>query len=161
MLAAFLATLAALDACDVGVPGVPTQREELHAAADALAMDWAQDATLPPIDTPRCQDALEGVDIREATEREWIDELRLCPMMPDGCSAACGRGVTGCVAGVVYWMGGRPRVFLSPGETADGHVIAVRHEVAHVLSWCTDRGLDYAHAHADVWGADGIVWEGE
>lgn len=49
-------------------------------------------------------------------------------------------------------------VYLSPGESADGHVITVRHEVAHVLSWCTGRGLDYAHAHRDVWGPDGPVW---
>lgn len=44
-----------------------------------------------------------------------------------------------------------------PGESADGHAITVRHEVAHVLSWCTGRGLDYSHSHAAVWGPQGVV----
>lgn len=43
----------------------------------------------------------------------------------------------------------------------DGHVVTVRHEVSHVNRWCTGRGLDYGHSHADVWGAQGVVWRRE
>lgn len=156
-------TLCAFE-CQMSVPGTPLARtpeaEALHAAVDTLAWQWAADPALPTIDTPRCDVALSEVDLRTATEREWIDELRLCPMMPGGCSTRCGSGPRGCATGVVYRMDGAWRVYLSPGESADGHVATVRHEVAHVLSWCTARGLDYSHSHADVWGPQGVVWRG-
>ncbi len=124
---------------------------------DDIAWQWAADPALPTIDTPRCDVALSEIDLRTATEREWIDELRLCPMMPDGCSRAPGC-TGGCATGVVYRIAGAWRVYLSPGESADGHGITVRHEAAHVLSWCTGRGLDYSHSRADVWGPQGVVW---
>ena len=151
--------------CQMSVPGTSLARtpetEPLHAAVDDLARAWAANPALPSIDTPRCDVALSEIELRTATEREWIDELRLCPMMPGGCSTLCGRDVTSCATGVVYRIAGGWRVYLSPGESADGHVVTVRHEVAHVLSWCTGRGLDYGHAHADVWGPEGVVWRRE
>lgn len=154
-------TLCAFE-CQMSVPGATLERtpetEALHAAVDELAWTWEQDPALPSIDTPRCAVALAEVDLRTATEAEWVDELRICPMMPDGCSSRCGPGPPGCATGVVYRMAGGWRVYVSPGESADGHGVTVRHEVAHVLSWCTGRGLDYGHTHRDVWGAQGVVW---
>ena len=147
--------------CQMSVPGTSLARtpetEALHAAVDALAWQWAADPALPSIGTPRCDVALSEIDLRTATEREWIDELRLCPMMPAGCSRAPGC-TGGCATGVVYRIAGAWRVYLSPGGSADGHGVTVRHEAAHVLSWCTGRGLDYGHTHADVWGPQGVVW---
>lgn len=40
-------------------------------------------------------------------------------------------------------------------------ITAADDEVAHVLSWCTGRGLDHGHTHRDVWGAEGVVWRAE
>lgn len=152
----------ALVACvplTTGTPIAPSSPEWVWLAkVDDLAADWRADPALPSIDTPRCREQLARLDVRTATEREWIDELRLCPMMPGGCSIQCGRGVVGCATGTVNWAEGHPVVFLSPGESADGHGITVRHEVAHVLSWCVGRGIDYGHSHADVWGPQGVVW---
>lgn len=121
------------------------------AEVDNLAADWRADHALPSIDTPRCAEQLASIEVRTASEDE-------CPRMPHGCSTRCGRGVTGCATGTVTWASGSPAIYLSPGESADGHAVTVRHEVAHVLSWCVGRGIDYGHAHADVWGARGVVW---
>lgn len=157
MLGTAAVVLASWAACDADVPGSPaTDRAWLDAVGE-LAADWRADATLASLDTPRCADALDGLDVRTATEREWIDELRLCPMTPAGCSTLAGCRAY-CAAGVAYHIGGRWRVYLSPGESADGHVATVRHEVAHVLSWCTTGALDYGHSAPGVWGADGVVW---
>lgn len=123
-----------------------------------LAVDWRADPALPSIDTPRCERALADLEVRTATEVEWIGDLRLCPRMPDGCSTRCGRGVTTCATGTVTWASGSPVIYLSPGESADGHGVTVRHEVAHVLSGCVGRGVDAWHTHADVWGPQGVVW---
>lgn len=128
------------------------------AEVDDMAADWRADPALPSIDTPRCAEQLARLEVRTATEDEWIEQLRLCPRMSGGCSTRCGRGVSTCATGTVTWATGAPRVYLSPGESADGHAVTVRHEVAHVLSWCVGRGIDYGHSHADVWGPQGVVW---
>ena len=98
--------------------------------------------------------------LRTATEREWVDDLRLCPMTPAGCSRAGGCSGT-CVTGTVIQHSGRWLVYVSPGESTDGHVVTVRHEVAHVFSWCTTGALDYAHSTPGVWGAAGVVWRAD
>ena len=157
MLATAAVVLASWAACDTDAPGVPvTERAWLDAVGE-IAADWRADATLASLDTPRCADALDGLEVRTATEREWVDELRLCPMTPAGCSTLAGCRAY-CAAGVAYHIGGRWRVYLSPGESTDGHVVTVRHEVAHVLSWCTTGALDYGHSAPGVWGAEGVVW---
>ena len=157
MLATAAVVLASWAACDMDAPGtLATERAWLDAVGE-IAADWRADATLASIDTPRCVAALNGIDVRTATEREWVDDLRLCPMTPAGCSTLAGCRAY-CAAGVAYHIGGRWRVYLSPGESADGHVVTVRHEVAHVLSWCTTGALDYAHSTPGVWGAAGVVW---
>ena len=162
MLGTWLACLLAWTSCDYAVPGESIARtpetEHLHDAVDALAYAWEQTPGLPSIDTPRCTVALAEIDLRTATAREWVDDLRLCPRMPDGCTVTRGGCGPSCATGVVYHMQGGWRVYLSPGESADGHAVTVRHEVAHVLSWCTGRGLDHGHTHRDVWGAEGVVW---
>lgn len=126
------------------------------AEVDDLAADWRADSALPSIDTPRCDNQLATVEVRTATGAEWVEQLGLCPMMPDGCMKGCGTGT--CATGTVNWAIGHPVIYLSPGESADGHGITVRHETAHVLSWCVGRGIDYGHSHADVWGPQGVVW---
>ena len=157
MLATAAVVLASWAACDMDAPGtLATERAWLDAVGE-IAADWRADATLASIDTPRCVAALNGIDVRTATEREWVDDLRLCPMTPAGCSRAGGCSGT-CVTGTVIQHGGRWLVYVSPGESTDGHVVTVRHEVAHVLSWCTTGALDYGHSTPGVWGADGVVW---
>ena len=162
LMLATAATLLTLWACGMDVPGTPLavspETQPLHDAVTALADDWRADATLPSIDTPRCVGALAGLDLRTATEREWVDELRLCPMTPDGCSTLAGCPGDRCATGVVYYQRGQWRVYLSPGEDASGHAVTVRHETAHVLAWCTTGALDYGETLAGVWGARGVVW---
>lgn len=162
MLGTALACLLAWTSCDTAIPGEPIARTEAteawHAAVDDVAHAWESTPGLPSIDTPRCTVALAEVDLREATPREWVDDLRLCPRMPDGCTVTRGGCGATCATGVTYRMRGGWRVYLSPGESADGHVITVRHEVAHVLSWCSRGYEDAGHTHRDVWGAAGPVW---
>ena len=152
-----------LSGCASGLPGdyLPhtPETESWHTAARDLVADWRADRALPSLEANRCRDAIAHLEIRTATEDEWIDQLRLCPRMPDGCSTQCGRDVTGCATGTVLWDDWHPRVYLSPGESADGHGITVRHEVAHVLSACTSGGdLDAGHRRPEVWGSSGVVW---
>lgn len=165
MLGTALACLLAWTSCDYAIPGEPIARtadtEAWHAAVDDIAHAWESAPGLPSIDTPRCALALAEVDLRTATDREWVDDLRVCPRMPDGCTVTRGGCGSACVTGVVYRMRGGWRVYLSPGASADGHAATVRHEVAHVLSWCTGRGLDSAHTQRDVWGPQGVVWRRE
>lgn len=133
-----------------------------HDAIDALVADWRA-SDLPSIDTPRCAHALATLEIRIPDEMEWIDQLRLCPLMPDGCHPAPGCAGVWCATGTVGRRGGVWAAYLSPGENADGHAITARHEAAHVLSWCVGRGLDHTHSHDDVWAsgmAPGVVWCG-
>jgi hypothetical protein len=81
-------------------------------------------------------------------------------MMPAGCSTQpeCG-GVRGCVTGTVAETRNRWRVYLTPGESADGHVVTVRHEVAHILHACSVGSYDVRHTNALVWrGANSVVW---
>lgn len=154
----------ALTACAPPWQGSPIEPDSPGwtwlAEVDDIARDWRADSALPSIDTPRCAQQLAGLEVRTATEQEWIDQLRLCPRMEHGCSTRCG-DVRVCATGTVMWSSGPPRIYLSPGESADGHGITVRHEVAHVLSWCVGRGIDYGHTHRDVWGPQGVVWRRE
>ena len=144
--------------CQLHAPGAPIAYDSpYYDDVTALADDWRV-SDLPSIETQRCADALADIEIRTATEREWIDELRLCPMMPDGCSTAPGCAGDVCATGTVMHHHGQWLVYLSPGEDASGHRITTQHEVAHVLSWCTTGALDYGHTDADVWGGAGVVW---
>ena len=141
--------------CGLNAPGSPVAYDSpRYADVASLADDWRADPALPSIGTPRCESALGDIEIRTATEREWIDDLRLCPVMPDGCSTA--QGV--CATGTVMHHHGQWLIYLSPGESADGHRITVRHEAAHVLSWCSTGALDSGHGTAAVWGSAGVVW---
>jgi hypothetical protein len=124
--------LLALVACAPPWQGSPIEPGSTEwtwlAEVDDLAADWRADPTLPSIDTPRCAEQLADLEVRTATEAEWIDQLRMCPRMPDGCMKGCGSGT--CATGTVNWTTGPPRIYLSPGESADGH----------------------------VWGPQGVVW---
>ena len=146
-----------LIACGVDIPGTPLpvtpETQAWHEAVVTVVADWRADSTLLSIDTEKCTRALGGLELRTATEREWINGLRLYPYMPGGCPARAGGGL--CATGVVYFMDNQFRVFLSPGENTDGHVITVRHEVIHVLSWCTTGSLDHTHSNTNMWA---VVW---
>lgn len=142
-----------------GTPVQPTDPEHAWLVeAEILADDWSADPALPSIDTPRCERALSQVVLHTATEREWIHEIGLCPMTPDGCSTLAGCSGDGCATGHVQYHHGEWVITLSPGEDATGHAHTVRHETAHVLNWCTTGALDYGHSHDDVWGPQGVVW---
>jgi len=165
LMLATAATLLLLWACGMDVPGTPlavtADTQPWHDAVGAAADAWRADPTLPSIDTSRCADALAHIDLRMATEREWLDDLPYCPMTEHGCSTLAGCSGSSCVTGTVYRQSGAWRVLLSPGEDASGHAVTVRHEVAHVLSWCTSGDLDYAHAVDAVWRTvPGVVWCG-
>lgn len=157
-------TLCAFE-CQMSVTGESLSRtpetqpwlDAVHDAADA----WRADPALPTIDTPRCATALASIDLRMATEREWIDELPYCPMTAAGCSTLAGCPGDRCVTGTLYQQSGAWRVILSPGEDASGHAVTVRHEVAHVLSWCTMGSTDPGHLVDAVWRTvPGVVWCG-
>lgn len=157
MLATTSITLSAFE-CSMHVPGESVNDASLRSEVDTITDDWRADTSLLSIDTPRCRTALASLDIRTATEREWLDELRLCPMTPDGCSVLDGCTGDRCATGVTYYTQDAWRVYLSPGEDTAGHGQTVRHETAHVLAWCTSGAVDYGHAEAAIWGANGVVW---
>lgn len=161
MLLSGALTLTAFE-CGLDATGtrvLPTDPEHAWLVeAEILADDWRADPALPSIDTPRCERAIAAIVLHTATEREWIQELRWCPMMPDGCSTLAGCSGTSCVTGSTVYHHGEWVVYLSPGEDASGHAATVRHETAHVLAYCTTGALDYGHSAPGVWGADGVVW---
>jgi hypothetical protein len=161
ILLAMAITLGAFE-CNEHLPGEPIARtpetEAWHAAIDDVAEDWASEPSLPSLDRRRCDEALAEVELRMASEDEWIGHLRICPRMPDGCSTRCGR-VVECNTGTVAELRNRWRVILSPGEDASGHELTVRHEVAHILSACTGRGIDALHTSDLIWrGPGSVVW---
>ena len=144
-----------LTACTTTLPGVavlPT--DPLQLEVTDFMRDW-REAHLPDTNA-RCTDReLSNTVIHHATEHEWIDWLRLCPRMENGCSTQCGEGVIGCATGTVIYEDGAFHIFLSPGENSDGHRYTVRHEMAHAMSWCSSGNLDRGH-HGTVWSS-GII----
>ena len=107
--------------------------------------------------TDRCREYGARAEVRTMHPDEWMAH-GLCPCMRAGeelpqCAHLAGL----CASGTVLIADGVPYIYLSDRESADGHVITVRHEMAHVLTACTGGSL-YSHADPRVWGADGVVW---
>lgn len=157
LIISFVLLLLGFRGCET-VTGTPVTYDPWIQAVSDIQEDWRNDPTLPSIDTPHCQQALEGLEVRQATEQEWADRLRLCPYVEGGCSTIYDCSGAVCATGTVQEQAGAFRVFLSPAENADGHVITVRHEVAHVLNWCT-VGHFFAHP-PHIFGGTGVVWKG-
>lgn len=159
-----LATFLLAFKCQQEIPGTSIENTEetqhLFWAVEDLVENWRSDPTLENIDSPRCDRAIADLDLRTASVEEWISELRVYPYTEEGCSSRGGPCVSTCATGVVYFMDDRFRIFLSPGENSDTHVYTTRHEVAHVLSWCTTGSLDYSHSNSSVWGSNGVVRRG-
>lgn len=131
-----------------------------HAAALDLAADWEAHETLPTLDTPLCRDYVQQVRVVHTTEQEFGDHTGYCPMTANGCSTMAACPGDHCVTGSTITTGGNiVTIFLSPGEDASGHVITVRHEMAHALFACTTGATDPKHLDDRVWSAAGIVWQ--
>lgn len=158
--------LIAMGGCGPGPKGtVVPVTDAWYAAVRNTADDWRSEPSLPSIDNARCELWLATVEIRVVPMLEWPDTFGMCPYGPDGCyrGAPCDRPeMTTCVTGTVHWYGDTPVIYLTPDENADGHVITVRHEAAHMLSACSSpngRDLDQGHTRALVWrGSDSVVW---
>lgn len=156
----------AMGGCGPGPKGtVIASTDAWYAAIRDTADDWRSEPSLPSIDNARCELWLATVEIRVVPMLEWPDTFGMCPYGPDGCyrGAPCDRPeMTTCVTGTIHWYGDSPVIYLTPDENADGHVITVRHEAAHMLSACSSPGgrdLDQGHTRALVWrGSDSVVW---
>lgn len=161
VLVFLLATFLMAFECQQEVTGTSIENtietRHLFWAVEDLVEDWKADPTLENIDTPRCHIAIEDVDLRTATEQEWIRELSVCPYTDSGCSNLAGCSEW-CVTGITFFLRDRWRIVLSPGENADGHVITVRHEMCHVLLACSTGDSDVFHIRRDVFGAGGVIW---
>lgn len=156
----FAASLYAFE-CQMEAPGVTIERtaasEALWRAIPETAASWEARGDLAPL-TDRCRDYLARAEIRTMRPDEWTAH-GLCPCMPDGEELPeCAHLAGICATGTITIFAGVPYVYLSDRESADGHVITVRHEIAHVLTACTGGSL-YAHNDQRVWGAGGVVWD--
>lgn len=137
----------------------------LEGEPERMALAWAQDDALPSIWQPGCARVVRDVEIRVASEDEWISRLRLCPLLEDGTHSTAG-GCTGTASatatvGTVDRGPRRPKtpvIYLAPGVGPDGDVAAVWHELGHLLSACSGLGPQRSHSDPAVWGGDGIVW---
>lgn len=135
----------------------------LEGEPERMALAWAQDPALPSIWQPDCARIVRDVEIREATEEEWIDRARLCPLLEDGSYSTMGGclGTSAATATTQNVDNGirhpkTPVIYLAPGTSADGDVAAVWHELGHLFCSCTSLPTD--HSDQRVWGGDGIVW---
>lgn len=171
-----------LMACGPSVNGTvlsPDIHKTWYDAIDTFVDDWnAQEAHpanppigsfwhLPSIQGETCQRWIRETSIVQyESAQEWMDNRGTCPCMPPGevAPTPCDER-RGCVAGSFSVTGPagprskRPYIFLSPGETADGHEITVRHEMAHILAGCIGWDGDIGHARQVLWnGQYGLVW---
>lgn len=124
---------------------------------------------LPSIASEECQRWIAETQIVQySSAQEWMDNRGTCPCMPAGETSPVpcnGREHTSCiyasfeVTGPLGPNSKRPYIFLAPGESADGHMFSVRHEMAHILAGCVGWDGDIGHNHPILWdGGRGLVW---
>ena len=143
--------------CQMEVPGTVLPREDaLYSEVYVLEDAWERRETLPPL-TAACYRDAEEVVITQLGEQEFIDQARLCPMTDHGCSniGVCAYKI--CATATFTYAFGHPTIYLSPGESADGHEVSVRHEMAHMFNGHTTGDWD-SHTNPEVFGAMGVVW---
>jgi len=93
--------------------------------------------------------------------------FNLCPLGMDGTCAdlpEC-RNVRGCAAATWLPLGRGtrrthvPHIYLTPGQTADGHEAAAAHEAVHFLAMCSGHPDGYGgESDPRLWGPDGVLW---
>ena len=151
----------ALVACTPSDTALPPPLPSEHVwslAAARFVSDWQADETLPDLTSARCRRYAKGIRVYQLTERAFGHHTTLCPMTPTGCSVMGACQADNCATGTYVEAGGHVRVMLSPGEDSSGHVVTVRHELAHAFLACSTGSRDASHLRREVFGGAGIVW---
>ncbi|TXH10969.1 MAG: hypothetical protein E6R03_14775 [Hyphomicrobiaceae bacterium] len=144
-----------LTACTTNLPGtVALPEDPLQLEVQDFVQDWKA-ANLGDVSRHCSAREIAGTTVHRTVEDDWFDWLGLCPRMENGCSQRSTCAGRTCTTGTVIHSNGAFRIFVSPGENADGHRYTVRHEMAHALSWCSTRSEDHGH-HGPVWSS-GII----